>query len=203
MKLVIVLLLSAGLLVSACTAFPAPSEADIQTAVAETLRALPTPTAFGALTPAPSPTATPTSAPTETPTPLQPSPTATSLGLATATATLLLRQEFAEARIYRVGLLVSGQFLVTLLLSGQPQENYRADVNGEVFKCQVLAQYPDRLYCTGPALPAGKTAVIRVYPQEGEELVFRSDFFVPLPPSSTPTAVNKRATSTLTYRNKP
>jgi hypothetical protein len=130
----------------------------------------------------PPPVATETSPPTETPPPS--APTETPLPSATA------GPNFAQASVYAVSHLSGNRLLVTIQIPGGVSGNYSAGVGTSTLRCEILSQYPDRLYCTGPEPYANyqyKQATVSLYPAGSATAVFQGEFQLPPLPTLTPT----------------
>ncbi len=161
----IVLILIAGMLLSACssaapTAAPVPSTAEpVQ----------------------PAPTFPPTGTPLPTRTPL-PSPTPESTATAAPTETLAPTPDPVLANIKLVGLAWYTNY--DLLLSfnfPEPvdSQKYRVTLEEKEYKCEVLAQYPNRLYCRGQGAKVLATAMVRVYTADSDQPGFEQKVWVP------------------------
>jgi hypothetical protein len=119
-------------------------------------------------TPVSSPTS-PTQKLTSTPEPtiLLPSPTSPA------------GEVFTDASIMSTGWLQDGSLLVTLHIPSGVEGIYHAVVGGNEFTCEILEEYPDRLYCHGKGVKSGTQVEARWY-QEGIELpVYETIFIVP------------------------
>jgi hypothetical protein len=53
------------------------------------------------------------------------------------------------------------------------------------FTCEILDDYPDRLYCNGDNTKAGQTVTFEIFTLEGDELVYSQVFQVPQLPTAT------------------
>ena len=73
------------------------------------------------------------------------------------------------------------QILVNTGLMLVPEGTYTATVGDVEYVCEVLPQYPDRLYCSGPALPPGIEVIVAVYPVGSNTPAYQSAFTVPEP----------------------
>jgi hypothetical protein len=140
----------------------------------------PTPVPIQA-TDTPEPSATP--APTQT---LRPSLTPEAPALPTATqaltATLPPTPDMALASIKLIGLAWYSNY--DMLLSFQfpgpvAPKNYRVTLEDKVYTCEVLAKYPDRLYCRGQGAKVLDTANIRVYQAGSDQPGYEKDVWVP------------------------
>ena len=165
--LLFVILLSA-ILLAACaapTVNPAPTAAPVEASETPAPNETPAPTATQRPSLTPVPSATP--AATETPLP---------------SATLPPTPDPALANVKLIGLAWYNNY--DLLLSFQfPEavdpEKYRVELEEKEYKCEVLAQFPNRLYCRGQGAKVLATANIRVYPAGSEQPGFEKDVWVP------------------------
>jgi hypothetical protein len=132
------------------TATPKPSATPAPT---ETLRPSLTPEA------PPFPTSTP--APTATPPPT-PDPALTDVKL------------IGLAWYKNYDLLLSFQFPGPV-----DPNNYVVTLEDKVYTCEVLAQFPDRLYCRGQGAKVLSTANVRVYQTGSDQPGFEKDVWVP------------------------
>jgi hypothetical protein len=66
---------------------------------------------------------------------------------------------FNGATVYSHGNLAKYTYLITLQLKGSIQGTYRAVIGGKDYKCEIQAQYPDRLYCSGPSVKGGDQTI--------------------------------------------
>jgi len=157
-----------ALLLSACAGVAptsAPTTAPIVLPPAETEPPLATATLF------PSQTPLPTMTPTITPTPLP-------------TATFSPTPDAALAQVKLIGLSWLVKYKYNLLLSFEfpgpvDPEDYRVTLEDKPYRCEVLAQYPNRLYCNGQGARVLATALVRVYPAGSEEPGFEKSVWVP------------------------
>ena len=131
---------------------------------------------------------TPSPLPTDT---LIPSQTAiftlTPSGIPTETPTATTNP-FDAAEILNFNHLGMGNNL--LLVVFQFPENlegeYYAIMEDLIFTCEILADYPNRLYCNGDNTKAGQQVTFEIFSLEGDELVYSGDFLVPQLPTATP-----------------
>jgi hypothetical protein len=144
-------------------------------------------------TPAPGPGATslfpsrtPTITGTSTSTPLPPAPTATP----TVTGAFLQASVYGVSRLSGHRLLVS----ITVPAAGTHpsilSQPYTAMVGTSTLSCEVLAKYPDRLYCSGPdpyVNYSPKAAELDLYAGDQAGPVFVTEFTIPALPTLTPT----------------
>ncbi len=146
-----------------------------------------TPATPAAPTPAPvrataTPMSTATPAPTETLrpslTPQAPQPTSTSA----PTATMPPTPDPALNDVKLIGLAWYSNY--DLLLSFQfpgpvDPKDYRVTLEDKEYNCEVLAKYPDRLYCRGQGAKVLATANVRVYQAGSDVPGFEKDVWVP------------------------
>jgi hypothetical protein len=133
------------------------------------------------------PSATP--APTDTP-----PPTDTPEPSATPTVTPTEGPNFAAASVYAVSHLPKDKLLVTVQVPGGVEGEYKAYVSNLPFACEILDQYPDRLYCNG-AEPFGvyyaQEATLEILTLADNITVFTAQFTVPAIPTPTFTPTPK------------
>ncbi len=98
---------------------------------------------------------------------------------------------YSHLRIYKVGPLPGYRYLITLQGERNFVVSYRGKVETKEFHCQPNKDYPDRLYCSGPALPEGKEVTFTLYSKDGDRLYWTS-FRVPQSPTATAIPVAKR-----------
>ena len=165
--LVLVLALTACNLPTATTEAPPPGD---ESSGVTTASESPPPSG-PSTTPEPVETATP-AAPTETP-----PPTATE------------GPNFAAASVYAVSHLAGNRLMVTIQVPGGVEGAYRATAASSNQTCEILAQYPDRLYCTGPEPFENYSLVsanFSLFPVGQVQPVFESKFNIPARPTPTP-----------------
>ena len=154
----------------------------------------------------PSATPVPRDAPTE-----QPSPTGTATALAVLTLTPTATppgSNFDGAYVSGMTWLEDGRTMVRIIVPAGAAGNYRAEVEtnrSSEYVCVIPEDHEDRIYCIGPQLPRGITAIIRVYHSaSAEQLVFVSEFIAmevlptPSPKATSGASGNVIATSTST-----
>ncbi len=160
---------------------------------------------FACTSPVPIATPTPTPPPptltpvpdlpsTPTPTPVPAEPTVPAAPSATPTPIPTEGPNFAQASVYAVSHLSGDRLLVTLQVPGGVEGSYTAQVQTSSLPCEILDEYPDRLYCSGPA-PfinyAARTTNLQLFSPGGVEPVFSTEFTVPARPTPTPTATEE------------
>lgn len=135
-------------------------------------------------------TETPTVPPaTDTPAPTEP-PTETLVPSATPTITPTPGPNFGAASVYAVSHLTGDRLLVTIQIPGGVEGMYQAVVGPSTLNCEILADYPDRLYCTGPEPYVNYTAretSVTLYSTATGASVFQTQFDIPPRPTPTPT----------------
>ena len=126
-------------------------------------------------TPVPTKTTAPTATATETPV-----PSATPTITLTPTATF--QADFSKAELYTAGPLANFRFLIAIELAEPVQGEYYAlvDQNKE-YTCEVLAEYPDRLYCTGRQAAAEDYVFFQVFESATDRVVFSGEVWCALP----------------------
>ncbi len=171
-RFMICIVLLVAIILAACTAGPAVPAATTAPANSPAQ-------ATATLPPTPPP------APTQT---LQPSltPPATSTPTADATlpptATMLPTPDPALAKIKLIGLawLPNYDLLLSFQFPGPVDPKmYRVTLEDKEYSCEVLAKYPDRLYCHGQGAKVLATAAIRVYQAGSDQPGFEKDVWVP------------------------
>jgi hypothetical protein len=156
----------------------------IATAVAQTIAARVTPSL----------TVTPTASKTAT---LTPSHTPTST----------LTPTSRPCSVYSYSLLGDGNLLLAFKFFESLSGNYTAVVDNQQFHCEILPQYPDRLYCHGTYPPVGKVVDINIYSFDpykdtGEQICYKS-FKEPFIPTPTPTVHRKKTKTPTPYSPYP
>ncbi len=135
-------------------------------------------------------TETPTAPPaTEAPAPTEP-PTETPVPSATPTITPTPGPNFGAASVYAVSHLTGDRLLVTIQIPGGVEGMYQAVVGPSTLNCEILADYPNRLYCNGPEPYqnyTGREATVTVYSTATGASVYQTDFNIPPRPTPTPT----------------
>lgn len=168
--LLILLGLLSLLILSACAGpAPAPTLAPSATPPRETATRAPTFTPF----------------PTETPQPTL-TPTITATVPPTITPTLTPDASLAEIKLIGLAwmmpqydMLLSFQFP-----SAVDPSKYRVTLEDKEYKCQVLAQFPNRLYCIGQGAKVLTTATIRLYQVGSSKPAYEKDYWIPYFPKA-------------------
>jgi len=131
-------------------------------------------------------TSTPTRTPEPTSTPLLPTATITSSPTTapseTPTRTPAPQTDFSEATLYTAGFLPKWRyfFAVKVPFETIKGEYYAIVDRNKEYACEVLAAYPNRLYCTGPLSAANDFIDYVIYEQDTNLKVFEGNIFVPL-----------------------
>lgn len=150
--------------------------------------------------PGSAPTATPEgeTAPTDTPAgegatatqaAAQP-PTHTPVPSETPTITPTPGPNFGAASVYAVSHLGGDRLLVTIQVPGGVEGTYQAVVGPSTLNCEILPEYQDRLYCSGPEPFQNYTsqqATVTLYSTVSGNTVFQTEFNIPPRPTPTPT----------------
>ena len=195
-KAAFVVCLMLALLASAALAcnFPGGEESEdpnsLATYLAQTLAAQPTQALPTVEAPAIE-TSTQAPLPGDTPAPTEPSPDASPTPtLDTAPGARQPAAVQLDGEVYSYGLLKGGKFLVTLQFSAPPAGTFSALVDDKEFECEVLARYPNRLYCTGPDLTVGRQVTVLLIDVDTQQTVFQGEFRVPPKATPQPTEAN-------------
>jgi hypothetical protein len=116
------------------------------------------------------------------------------------TASLTPTPTLLPGKVYSYGLLRTGEFMVVIQFNEPISGEFTAIVDGKDFECEILPKYPNRLYCTGPNLPAGKVVDININntaePGKPAVPIYYASFRVPIIPTDTPRPVRPRRTRT-------
>lgn len=182
MKTFYIFVILSLLLISGCNfALGTPSDASIQTAIVKTMASAPsnTPTNIPPIilestaSPSPSLTATFKLLPSSTP------------------ETFIPETVQIDASIYALSNLANNQLLVTIQFPGNVEGNFRATVNDLDYRCKVINQYPDRLYCNGTSPGSGKYALLRLYREGDDQPIFEEQIGTPVLPPSPASSTEK------------
>jgi hypothetical protein len=160
-SLLILVMLLAGCTTPATPAVPTATPVQSTATVEPTTTPAPTETLRPSLTPEVPPTEAPPAPPTAT-LPPTPDPALSKITLS------------GLAWYKNYDLLLSFQFPGPV----DPQ-NYRVTLEDKVYTCEVLAKYPNRLYCRGQGAKVLTTANIRVYQAGSDQPGFEKDVWVP------------------------
>jgi hypothetical protein len=139
----------------------------------------PTPTPVITQPPAALAIATPTLTLIPSATPPSPTPTLTPLP-----TSITAVQVFTDYQFLGVSF-PSGEMMVSIQVPGIHGE-FRAEANGFDYRCSVLPEFPDRLYCMGPTFWAGTEVTLKVFPLQGNSEVLEVQFAVPQVPTPNP-----------------
>jgi hypothetical protein len=168
---IFITMLAGLILITACNAFaPAP-----------TPTVPPTPTSVKVFA-TPTPAATDTPFVTETPTPTEtPVPTATIMPSATPV------MDFSKVKIINLGFLSNWRCLITLEMPKPVQGEYYLMVQtNKQYKCEVIAKFPNRLYCTGPLAVIDDYVDVSLFMVGNNAPVFYAKPFIPYPTWAVP-----------------
>jgi len=113
--------------------------------------------------------------------------TSTSTTTPTPSNTPTIGPEFANAKVLNIGYLANGQLMVTVEIPGGVEGRFIALLGEYEFKCEILEQYPDRLYCYGTSPKQGIQVELVVFVEGSDTIVFQKDVIVPYMPTETPT----------------
>lgn len=123
----------------------------------------------------PTETKIPTAIPTETPV-----PSATPTITPTPTATF--QADFAKAELYTAGPLANFRFLIVVELAEPVQGEYYGLVDrNKEYKCEVLVEYPNRLYCSGRQAAANDFVTFQIFETATDRPVFAGEVWCDLP----------------------
>ena len=87
--------------------------------------------------------------------------------------------EFTDASVISRGWLDSGSLLVTLQIPHGVEGDYYAIVGGHEFKCDILEDYPDRLYCHGTGVKPGTQVDASWYLEGVEHPLYETEIAIP------------------------
>jgi len=85
---------------------------------------------------------------------------------------------FNGAYVYRYGFLQNNRYLVTMQLANNVVGAYYATIGGKTYKCSIIQDYPNRLYCTGPSVRGGSQPVL-IYSDDANRLVYTGEVALP------------------------
>lgn len=77
------------------------------------------------------------------------------------------------------GWLEDGSLLVTLHVPQGVDGNYRAVVGGNEFTCEILEDFPDRLYCHGTGVKSEGKVEASWYLEGIESPIYETSFIAP------------------------
>ena len=75
---------------------------------------------------------------------------------------------FKDAEIISVGYLRNNQLLVVLETVSELAGEYFASIGEELYNCEILNNYPNRLYCNGKSNQTGVFEVFIIHSKESE-----------------------------------
>lgn len=135
------------------------------------------------------PSATSTKRPTQKPTAkptensdgsVTPTLDATAKNTATATPTEIKIADWTSAKFFTGGALADWQYFIALQFDGNLTGNYYAVVDkNKNYKCEILAMYPNRLYCHGPQAAFMDYVRFEVFDKTTDEKVYEERVWVP------------------------
>ena len=143
--------------------------------VTETSQIIPTVTKVPSKTPLPTKTVTQTPTETTIPTPED-----------TATKTPIPGPDFSNAEIFSMGPMENWNFFFTIQIEEEITGEYHAVVDkNKNYKCFMMEDYPNRLYCHGPQVAFNDYVEYELYMEGIDEPVHTGEFFIPsyLPPA--------------------
>jgi hypothetical protein len=158
------------------------------------------PACSAVVTPTPTATLEPPTAtlvlPTETPQPtltLAPTATATTIPTITQTppptATSTPSVNYAQYKLLSVSLQPYGM-LLGFQIPGLT-DPLITRINNQLFKCVVDTKYPERMFCSGSALPLDKYLDIMFYNEDGADPIYTGQLIVASKIFAAPTPANK------------
>ncbi len=158
------------LLLTACLVFIIPL---LSACAAETVTTIP----LIPLTNSPEATATQNLIPSASPTP----EIVTLTPAISPTVTPYQNIDFSQVELSFGGFLSHWRYFITFKFPEEVRGEYYAlvDKNKE-YRCEVLPQYPNRLYCNGPLVIVYNWAEIELFAIGSEEPLISGQFFVPL-----------------------
>jgi hypothetical protein len=146
-------------------------------------------TATFTLSPLPADSPTPSPIPTDTPIPSETNIlTATFTQSPSDTPPTATPNPFDAAEILNFNHLGMGNnlLLVVFQFPDDLEGEYYAIMEDLVFTCEILDDYPDRLYCNGDNVKAGQQVTFEIFRLDNHELVYSEEFLVPQLPTATP-----------------
>ena len=134
---------------------------------------------------------TTTKAPSKTPLPTKTitlTPTETTIPTLedTATPTSLPGPDFSNAEVFSMGPMENWNFFFTIQIEEEITGEYHAVVDkNKDYKCFMMEDYPNRLYCHGPQVAFNDYVDYELYMDGVDEPVHTDEFFIPayLPPA--------------------
>jgi hypothetical protein len=86
---------------------------------------------------------------------------------------------FTDATVISLGWLEDGSFLITLEVPNGVDGKYWADVGNHAFECDILEDFPDRLYCHGIGVKSGMQVAVSWYRGKVDMPLFETEITVP------------------------
>jgi hypothetical protein len=119
--------------------------------------------------------------PTPPPAPTEVEATATQVPTVTVTPTPQPTSEMTAAYLYSSGFLPNWRFFFTVQAAEPLQSSYYGIVAGSKrYTCEIIAQTPDRLFCSGPQAGIDKWVEYAVYEEDSDQVVHEGQFFIPI-----------------------
>lgn len=109
-------------------------------------------------------------------------PTPTTQPTLTTTPTPYAGVDFSKVEVAFGGFLSEYRYFIALRFPGDVVGQYYALVgsNSLEYTCDVMPEYPNRLYCTGPLAGVDKYVTIMLFSAETDDLVFTGQIFIPI-----------------------
>jgi hypothetical protein len=115
------------------------------------------------------------------PTPTEIEATASPIPTVTVTPTPQPTSEMTAAYLYASGFLPNWRFFFTVQAAEPLQSSYYGIVAGSKrYTCEIIAQTPDRLFCSGPQAAINRWVDYAVYEEESDQVVHEGRFFIPI-----------------------
>ena len=98
----------------------------------------------------------------------------------TATPTEVKIADWTSAKFFTGGALADWQYFIALQFDGNLTGSYYAMVDkNKNYKCEILAMYPNRLYCHGPQAAFMDYVRFEVFDKTTDEKVYEERVWVP------------------------
>jgi hypothetical protein len=121
------------------------------------------------LTPVPTETAWPSRTPTTSPSPLP-----------SSTPTPTLHPDYSAVELIGLGWSQDYDMMLSFRFPGQVDaEQVQVKMEDKMYRCEVLPQYPDRLYCFGQGAKVVSMAWIRVFPTGSRDALYEKQVWIP------------------------
>jgi hypothetical protein len=106
--------------------------------------------------------------------------TATATLQVTATPTEVKIADWTSAKFFTGGALADWQYFIALEFDGNLTGSYYAVVDkNKNYKCEILAMYPNRLYCHGPQAAFMDYVRFEVFDKTTDEKVYQERVWIP------------------------